>query len=191
LILVCDRYTASSIAPAKRKGSTPRWLAGLQKFLPAAFATATPRHRAGDGRYAQGRRPRPLERDLEMQARVRQSYRRQAAEQSWIQLDGRAPRRDRRRRLRTSSAAHRLDHDPRRGERAYLFRSTSFQHPRASRQRRPGGTDIVHEDDDLAAHRARRTSRRERASDIAMPLCRGQVGLGGRGPYPSQRVHHR
>jgi dTMP kinase len=92
LILVCDRYTASSVAYGEAQGLDGAWLAGLQKFLPAAFATvlldiapetAVTRKAVDRDRY---------ERDLEMQARVRQSYLRQAADQSWIQLDGERPK---------------------------------------------------------------------------------------------------
>src|SRR4051812_957788 len=39
LILVCDRYTASSIAYGEAQGLDAAWLAEIQKFLPAASAT--------------------------------------------------------------------------------------------------------------------------------------------------------
>jgi dTMP kinase len=92
LILVCDRYTASSIAYGTAQGLDAPWLAGLQRFLPPANATilldigpetAVKRKVVDRDRY---------ERDLAMQGRVRESYLRQAAEQSWIQLDGERPK---------------------------------------------------------------------------------------------------
>ena len=88
LVLVCDRYLASSIAYGEAQGLDTRWLMDMQKFLPMpsltilldiAPETAVRRKAVDRDRY---------ERDLAMQARVRDSYRRQAAEQDWIRLDG-------------------------------------------------------------------------------------------------------
>jgi dTMP kinase len=88
LILVCDRYTASSIAYGEAQGLDAVWLADIQKFLPPASATimldispdtAVQRKAVDRDRY---------ERDLAMQARVRESYTRQAAAGGWLVLDG-------------------------------------------------------------------------------------------------------
>lgn len=88
LILVCDRYTASSIAYGEAQGLDPGWLAEIQRFLPPAAMTivlditpetAVERKAADRDRY---------ERDLAMQARVRESYRCQAAAGGWLVLDG-------------------------------------------------------------------------------------------------------
>jgi dTMP kinase len=88
LILVCDRYLASSIAYGEAQGLDPRWLAEIQKFLPRPSLTfmldiepetAVQRKAVDRDRY---------ERDLEMQMRVRDSYRRQAAAEQWVVLDG-------------------------------------------------------------------------------------------------------
>jgi dTMP kinase len=88
LILVCDRYLASSIAYGDAQGLDPAWLAEMQKFLPPASltimldiapATAVQRKSVDRDRY---------ERDLAMQERVRESYRRQATAGGWIVLDG-------------------------------------------------------------------------------------------------------
>jgi len=88
LMLVSDRYTASSVAYGEAFGLDPAWLADLQKFLPPAWmtifldiapGTATERKALDRDRY---------ERDLALQTRVRESYRRQAAEQGWVVLDG-------------------------------------------------------------------------------------------------------
>jgi dTMP kinase len=88
LILVSDRYTASSIAYGEAFGLDTAWLTDMQKFLPAAALTifldinpetAVQRKAAGRDRY---------ERDLAMQKRVRESYKKQAAQHDWVVLDG-------------------------------------------------------------------------------------------------------
>jgi dTMP kinase len=87
LILLCDRYTASSIAYGEAQHLDPAWLAHAQKYLPPAELTflldVTPdtgvRRKATDrDRY---------ERDLAMLERVRESYLRQAAHPSWVRID--------------------------------------------------------------------------------------------------------
>jgi dTMP kinase len=92
LVLVCDRYIASSIAYGEAQGLDPAWLVDIQKFLPSPAATiwldiapetAVSRKSMDRDRY---------ERDLAMQTRVRESYRRQATEQSWLRLDGERPK---------------------------------------------------------------------------------------------------
>jgi dTMP kinase len=88
LIIVCDRYMASSIAYGEAFGLDPVWLSEMQKFLPKTVATilldiapetAVTRKSADRDRY---------ERDLALQARVRESYLRQARAGHWIVLDG-------------------------------------------------------------------------------------------------------
>ena len=88
LILVCDRYTASSVAYGEAQGLDPAWLDDVQRFLPRAALTimldiapetAVKRKAVDRDRY---------ERDLALQERVRESYRRQAAAQGWVMLDG-------------------------------------------------------------------------------------------------------
>ena len=88
LILVCDRYTASSIAYGEAQGLDPAWLVEIQRFLPHATLTimldispetAVRRKAVDRDRY---------ERDLGMQARVRESYRRQAHAGGWTVIDG-------------------------------------------------------------------------------------------------------
>ena len=78
LVLVSDRYTASSVAYGEALGLDPAWLTDMQKFLPPAVLTilldiapdtAVKRKSVDRDRY---------ERDLAMQARVRESYHRQA-----------------------------------------------------------------------------------------------------------------
>jgi dTMP kinase len=88
LMLVSDRYTASSVAYGEALGLDPAWLVDLQKFLPPAWLTifldiapetAIQRKAVARDRY---------ERDLAMQIRVRESYHRQASAEGWVVLDG-------------------------------------------------------------------------------------------------------
>jgi dTMP kinase len=88
LIIVCDRYMASSVAYGEAFGLDPEWLTAMQKYLPPATATvlldiapetAVTRKSTDRDRY---------ERDLALQARVRESYLRQASAGNWIVLDG-------------------------------------------------------------------------------------------------------
>lgn len=87
-IVLCDRYTASSIAYGEAQGLDAQWLAEIQRFLPAANLTilldippevAVRRKAAGRDRY---------ERDLELLTRVRDSYRRQARQPNWSLIRG-------------------------------------------------------------------------------------------------------
>jgi dTMP kinase len=87
-IVICDRYRASSVAYGEAQGLDAQWLADIQIHLPDATltilldiapATAASRKSSGRDRY---------ERDLGLLSRVRESYRRQAAEGGWILIDG-------------------------------------------------------------------------------------------------------
>ena len=88
LILLCDRYRASSIAYGEAQGLDPTWLEGIQRLLPIpdltlyidiAPETASKRKAHDRDRY---------ERDLALLGRVRQSYQRQATQPNWILIDG-------------------------------------------------------------------------------------------------------
>jgi dTMP kinase len=88
VVLLCDRYVASSIAYGEAHGIDPQWLTDIQRFLPTpdltvlldiAPETAAGRKAAGRDRF---------ERDMALLSRVRASYRRQAAAPGWIRLDG-------------------------------------------------------------------------------------------------------
>jgi dTMP kinase len=92
VVVLSDRYVASSIAYGEAQGLDPRWLAEIQKFLPPpdltilldiAPQTAVGRKADGRDRY---------ERDLALLSRVRDSYRRQAVEGRWAALDGERPK---------------------------------------------------------------------------------------------------
>ena len=85
--VVCDRYRASSIAYGEATGLDPVWLDLIQQPLPPAALTvlldiapetAVERKQTGRDRF---------ERDLTLLARVRESYRRQAAASGWVVID--------------------------------------------------------------------------------------------------------
>jgi dTMP kinase len=88
IVVVCDRYRASSIAYGEAQGLDAAWLTEVQKYLPPpdmtilldiAPETAAGRKTANRDKY---------ERDLAMLSRVRDSYRRQAQAPGWLRLDG-------------------------------------------------------------------------------------------------------
>jgi dTMP kinase len=92
IVVICDRYLASSIAYGEAQGLDPAWLTDVQRFLPVpdltilldiAPETAVDRKAAGRDRY---------ERDLALLGRVRASYHRQAASDGWVRLDGARPK---------------------------------------------------------------------------------------------------
>lgn len=92
LILVCDRYRASSIAYGEAQGLDAHWLTDMQQFLPQPELTilldispdtALTRKAVGRDRY---------ERDLQLLERVRDSYRRQATQAGWHVVDGEQPK---------------------------------------------------------------------------------------------------
>ncbi len=88
LVLLCDRYTASSVAYGEAHGLDPVWLTDTQRFLrPADLTvlldispeTAVKRKTVERDQY---------ERDLQLLSRVRESYMRQARDASWVTIDG-------------------------------------------------------------------------------------------------------
>lgn len=91
IVLLCDRYVASSVAYGEAQGVDPAWLADLQRFLPppdftvlldVTPETAVERKAVGRDRY---------EADRALQARVRDSYARQAQRPGWLRVDGGLP----------------------------------------------------------------------------------------------------
>ena len=91
-IVVCDRYQASSIAYGESQDLDAGWLADAQRYLPQpaltfvldiAPETAAARKRTGRDRY---------ERDMQLLARVRASYQRQASQPGWTLVDGERPK---------------------------------------------------------------------------------------------------
>lgn len=91
-VVLCDRYLASSIAYGDAQGVDAGWLNDVQRLLPQpdltllldiAPATAVARKRANRDRY---------ESDLDLLARVRDSYRRLSRDPKWLLIDGEQPR---------------------------------------------------------------------------------------------------
>ena len=92
VVILCDRYTASSIAYGEAQGLDPAWLADIQRFLPMADLTilldispdvAVRRKSAGRDLY---------ERDVALLERVRQSYLAQSAPHEWAVVPGDRPK---------------------------------------------------------------------------------------------------
>lgn len=87
-VVIADRYLASSIAYGEAQALDAAWLSAIQRFLPTpaltllldiAPETSLARKQSDRDRF---------ERDLPLLARVRDSYRRQAAEGGWVALAG-------------------------------------------------------------------------------------------------------
>lgn len=94
LILICDRYRASSLAYGEAQGLDVQWLEDIQRYLPPADLTiyvdiapetALKRKAHDRDRY---------ERDMDMLSRVRASYRRQATQADWVLVDGERSKED-------------------------------------------------------------------------------------------------
>ena len=88
LVVVCDRYVASTVAYGEAQGLDADWLTRMQRLLPAPDLTilldiapelAVERKATGRDRY---------ERDLSLLGRVRESYLRQAQHAGWVRVDG-------------------------------------------------------------------------------------------------------
>jgi dTMP kinase len=86
LILICDRYRASSVAYGEAFGLDAAWLADMQKYLPDPditflldIAPETSARRKTSDRDK-------FERDLALLSRVRDSYLRQA-QAGWVRVD--------------------------------------------------------------------------------------------------------
>src|SRR4051812_19699253 len=88
LILLCDRYRASSIAYGEAQGLDAAWLEDIQRFLPVPDLTVFLDINAATaaGRKAHDRDK--YERDLALLHRVSDSYRRQAGQPNWVRVDG-------------------------------------------------------------------------------------------------------
>ncbi|MEW6322888.1 MAG: dTMP kinase [Acidobacteriota bacterium] len=93
-VILCDRYTASSVAYGEAQGVDPTWLVDVQRRLPHASLTLLLDIAPEDSlERKQADRDR-FERDLPLLARVRASYRRQAAEDDWVVLQGHRDKND-------------------------------------------------------------------------------------------------
>jgi dTMP kinase len=87
-IVVCDRYLASSIAYGEAQGLDAAWLQVVQKQLPQPSLTLL-LDIAPEASLVRKQQDRDrYERDLQLLARVRESYLRQASQPHWLRLDG-------------------------------------------------------------------------------------------------------
>ncbi|MEZ5418349.1 MAG: dTMP kinase [Vicinamibacterales bacterium] len=88
VMVVADRYSASSLAYGDAQGLDLAWLADVQRHLPAADLTflldIAPETSLGRKQAARDK----FERDLPLLSRVRESYHRQARADGWCQIDG-------------------------------------------------------------------------------------------------------
>jgi dTMP kinase len=94
LTLICDRYRASSIAYGEAQGLDPFWLETIQTYLPqpelTIYLDIDPAIAASRKAHDRDR----YERDLAMLSRVRGSYKRQATQPAWIEVNGRGDRKE-------------------------------------------------------------------------------------------------
>ena len=91
VVVVCDRYLASSIAYGEAQGLDPEWLSDIQKYLPEpdiTFLLDIPPEISAKRKIADRDR---YERDLSLLSRVRDSYQRQAVGANWVRLDAVRP----------------------------------------------------------------------------------------------------
>jgi dTMP kinase len=93
-VVVCDRYMASSIAYGEAQGLDPSWLTDAQKFLPRPDLTIVLDIAPEDAVERKASNRDKYERDLALLSRVRESYRRQAAQPGWLVLNGRRAKGD-------------------------------------------------------------------------------------------------
>ena len=88
LILLCDRYCASSIAYGEAQGLDRAWLEDIQRLLPPAdltiFIDISPSAAAARKAHDRDR----YERDMALLERVRASYQRQQTGSNWVRVDG-------------------------------------------------------------------------------------------------------
>jgi dTMP kinase len=93
-VVVCDRYLASSIGYGEAQGLDAGWLETVQRHLPQPALTIL-LDIPPEASLARKQRDRDrYEQDLQLLARVRESYRRQAMAPHWITLDGTQPKDD-------------------------------------------------------------------------------------------------
>jgi dTMP kinase len=87
-VVVCDRYLASSIAYGEAQGLDAGWLTATQAYLPPPSLTLL-LDIPPDASLVRKQRDRDrYEQDLQLLARVRESYLRQAATPHWVRVDG-------------------------------------------------------------------------------------------------------
>jgi dTMP kinase len=88
LILLCDRYRASSIAYGEAQGLDSAWLNDIQRLLPEPDLTVYIDIASGTAARRKAHDRDRYERDLGLLDRVRASYQRQASQPNWVRIDG-------------------------------------------------------------------------------------------------------
>jgi dTMP kinase len=91
VIILCDRYLASSVAYGEAQGVDPEWLFDVQRHLPQPALTVLLDIAPDTAVRRKARERDRFERDLALQTRVRASYLRQAGQPSWCVIDGERP----------------------------------------------------------------------------------------------------
>ena len=86
LIIICDRYRASSVAYGEAFGLDPSWLIDMQKYLPAPDITILLDIPPDTSARRKTSERDKYERDLALLSRVRESYLRQVGE-GWVRVD--------------------------------------------------------------------------------------------------------
>ena len=184
-VILCDRYTASSIAYGEAQGLDPRWLADIQRFLPAADLTilldippevAAQRKRTDRDRY---------ERDLDLLTRVRASYKSQATD---ARLGPAARRSPQGRRQRRCAAGGRVE-----TRAAVSVRTSAAPAATSTRAHASSVAPVVLTSSTSTMRRPEIRARRvddECVADVAKAGVCGQVGLRARVPAAPQRAAH-
>jgi len=88
LVVICDRYLASSIAYGEAQGLDPSWLTTLQIHLPQPSLTLLLDIQPEASLQRKQRERDRYERDPALLGRVRDSYLRQALNERWERIDG-------------------------------------------------------------------------------------------------------
>lgn len=87
-VVVCDRYLSSSVAYGEAHGLDAAWLTATQAYLPVPSLTVL-LDIAPEASLIRKQRDRDrYEQDLQLLARVRESYLYQALQPHWIRIDG-------------------------------------------------------------------------------------------------------
>jgi dTMP kinase len=88
MILLCDRYRASSIAYGEAQGLDVQWLEDIQRLLPPADLTVLIDIDPGVAAARKAQNRDRFERDMDLLVRVRNSYVRQSAGPGWVRVNG-------------------------------------------------------------------------------------------------------
>jgi dTMP kinase len=86
VMVICDRYRASSVAYGEAHGLDPAWLADMQRYLPDPDITLLLDIKPETSARRKSSDRDKYERDLKLLARVRDSYVRQAGK-GWMRID--------------------------------------------------------------------------------------------------------